>query len=261
MLDVHPPHGPTHTWKEFFIHLATIVIGLLIAVGLEQTVEYLHHRHQIAETRDALREERDANRVAYATDVSEFRRQNAALINNIAVLRYIQQHPNTPQAQLPGILVWHAIRGAYSDSVWRTAQQSNVTALMPQAEVRNYALLYARIGNAAKGFDMIWPAIVQARRYSIFDPDPTRLTPAQIEEEINLTQKLIDLHFTQAAALVQLGSTDPGFTPALKKEELNALMRIAETEADPDLAAAIAITNGRLPADSQLPIPQRRNVK
>jgi hypothetical protein len=34
MLDVHPPHNPTHTWRDFFIHIATIVIGLIIAVGL-----------------------------------------------------------------------------------------------------------------------------------------------------------------------------------------------------------------------------------
>jgi hypothetical protein len=39
MLDVHAPHEPIHTWKNFFIHLATISIGLLIAIGLEQTVE------------------------------------------------------------------------------------------------------------------------------------------------------------------------------------------------------------------------------
>ena len=39
MLDVHAPHETVHTWKGCFIHLATIVIGLLIAVGLEQMVE------------------------------------------------------------------------------------------------------------------------------------------------------------------------------------------------------------------------------
>ena len=46
MLDVHPPHHPTHGWRDFFIHIATITVGLLIAVGLEQTVETLHQRHQ-----------------------------------------------------------------------------------------------------------------------------------------------------------------------------------------------------------------------
>ena len=28
MLDVHAPHEVPHTWKGFFIHIATIVIGL-----------------------------------------------------------------------------------------------------------------------------------------------------------------------------------------------------------------------------------------
>lgn len=46
MLDVHPPHHAAHSWRDFFVHIATIVIGLLIAVGLEQTVEFVHHRHQ-----------------------------------------------------------------------------------------------------------------------------------------------------------------------------------------------------------------------
>jgi hypothetical protein len=52
MLDVHAPHESVHTWKDFFIHIATIVIGLLIAIGLEQTVEFFHHRHQVAEARE-----------------------------------------------------------------------------------------------------------------------------------------------------------------------------------------------------------------
>jgi inner membrane protein involved in colicin E2 resistance len=31
MLDVHPPHEAAHTWKDFLIHIATIVYGLLIS--------------------------------------------------------------------------------------------------------------------------------------------------------------------------------------------------------------------------------------
>jgi hypothetical protein len=34
MLEPRPPH----TWRDFFIHVATIFVGLLIAAGLEQTV-------------------------------------------------------------------------------------------------------------------------------------------------------------------------------------------------------------------------------
>jgi hypothetical protein len=37
MLDVHPPHHAASSWRDFFVHIATIVIGLCIAVGIEQT--------------------------------------------------------------------------------------------------------------------------------------------------------------------------------------------------------------------------------
>src|ERR1700727_1484957 len=46
MLDVHPAHHPAHSWRDFFVHIATICIGLLIAIGLEQSVEALHPRHK-----------------------------------------------------------------------------------------------------------------------------------------------------------------------------------------------------------------------
>jgi hypothetical protein len=50
MLDVHPPHTAVHGWKDFWIHLATISIGLLIAVSLEQSVEWLHPSASAAPT-------------------------------------------------------------------------------------------------------------------------------------------------------------------------------------------------------------------
>jgi hypothetical protein len=55
MLDVHPLHEPPYTWKGFFVHIATIVVGLVIAVGLEQTVLFFHHRHQIQQLEEQMR--------------------------------------------------------------------------------------------------------------------------------------------------------------------------------------------------------------
>jgi hypothetical protein len=46
MHEVHPPHEAVHTRRGFLLHIATIVIGLLIAVLLEQTVEFFHDRHE-----------------------------------------------------------------------------------------------------------------------------------------------------------------------------------------------------------------------
>src|SRR6201987_5542346 len=62
MTDVHPPHPAASTWRDFFIHIATIVIGLLIAIGLEQTVEFFHHRELANHAREMLTQENDLNR-------------------------------------------------------------------------------------------------------------------------------------------------------------------------------------------------------
>ena len=55
MIEVHAPHESVHTWKDILIHIGIITVGLLLAIGLEQTVEFFHHRHQVAETREALK--------------------------------------------------------------------------------------------------------------------------------------------------------------------------------------------------------------
>ena len=62
MIDVHPPHHAAATRREFFTHIATIVIGLLIAIGLEQSVEALHHHHQRHQFEADLRAEGVRNR-------------------------------------------------------------------------------------------------------------------------------------------------------------------------------------------------------
>ena len=54
MLDVHAPHEALHTWRGFFTHIAIIVVGLFIAVGLEQTVVLVEHRHQRAQLEEQM---------------------------------------------------------------------------------------------------------------------------------------------------------------------------------------------------------------
>lgn len=57
MIDIHPAHHAASTRRDFFIHIATIVLGIFIAIGLEQTVEYIHHVHQRHELEQNLRDE------------------------------------------------------------------------------------------------------------------------------------------------------------------------------------------------------------
>jgi hypothetical protein len=47
-MEFHPPAGPIHSLKDFFLHLGIVTIGILIALGLEQLVER-HHRAKVAD--------------------------------------------------------------------------------------------------------------------------------------------------------------------------------------------------------------------
>jgi len=56
-MDVHGVEGPLHSWKDFFLHLATITIGILIALSLEGILEWSHHRSLVREARESLNSE------------------------------------------------------------------------------------------------------------------------------------------------------------------------------------------------------------
>lgn len=61
MIDVDPPHASIETWRDILIHLAIIVTGILIAIGLEQTAEAIHHRHQCRDLEANMRAEAQHN--------------------------------------------------------------------------------------------------------------------------------------------------------------------------------------------------------
>jgi hypothetical protein len=71
MNEVHPPHEAVHSWKDVFIHIAIISVGLLIAIGLDEAVVEIHHRHQAHQLEESLRQESLANRDVVKTDITE----------------------------------------------------------------------------------------------------------------------------------------------------------------------------------------------
>lgn len=85
--------------------IATIVVGLLIAVGLEQMVEIVRHHRELAQVRGELSDERETNRKALAKETGCRRWEAVQLENNLMVLAYLQAHPGTPNENLPGDVV------------------------------------------------------------------------------------------------------------------------------------------------------------
>jgi type II secretory pathway pseudopilin PulG len=180
MLDVHPPHSPTHTWRDFLIHIATIVIGLLIAIGLEQTVEAIHHHREVSETREALKAEIGDNRKAFEQEARNWRWETTELQNNLDALEYLRQHPGTPDEKLPGVLFWAHSGVHFSHAAWDAAQSAGVSSLMPREEITEMEAYYRRIEAIAAADRNTWAAINDASRVEFSVSRLSTLTSAQI---------------------------------------------------------------------------------
>jgi hypothetical protein len=65
-MEIHRPKA-AHSWREFLVEIGTIVIGILIALGLEQSVDVVHEHQLAREAKDAINAEmqEDLDRVAY----------------------------------------------------------------------------------------------------------------------------------------------------------------------------------------------------
>ena len=104
MLDVHRPHEAVHMCESFAIHIAAITIGLLIAVGIEHSVDFVHHRHQLQEAQRALAVELEANGRVLNKNVQRKRKTAADMDADTALLRA----PKVPRTAIGPKLVYQA---------------------------------------------------------------------------------------------------------------------------------------------------------
>ena len=202
MLDVHPPHSPTHTWKDFFIHIATIVIGLLIAIGLEQTVEAIHHRHELQKAREELREEVQTNRRVNAKQLEYVHQVQAELNADMTLL--IAHRTNDGPLTVPLQFDWEFRRSP--SAAWDTNKQSGSLNLMPHPELAYYdyvstvcALVMDSAGQWQTSLEMAKAIANRARDGALSPQDTNELITAISDTQGKLarTERLIS--FAQGA--------------------------------------------------------------
>jgi hypothetical protein len=137
MLDVHPPHEAAHTWKDFLIHIATIVVGLLIAIGLEQTVEAIHHRREAGEARDSILRERSENIIVLQKNLQRLLADQKQFANNIDLLSSSATDAEIlPQLQYS----WYLTR--IHDAAWSDAKVNGSLALIPPSQIVTETYFY-----------------------------------------------------------------------------------------------------------------------
>jgi hypothetical protein len=144
MLDVHPPHKAIEGVGEFFLHLFTITVGLLIAVGIEAAVERHQHRELAAEARDTMTAEIRKNSINVADALKEIDQEQQKLKDNLDSVRKVQLNPSDPTSRNLHLDISFNTTGL-EDTGWRTAQVTGALAFMPYGESERYTSIY-RVG-------------------------------------------------------------------------------------------------------------------
>jgi hypothetical protein len=232
MLDIHPAHHAASTWKEFFIHIATIVLGLIIAVGLEQLVEHIHHRIELADARKALAIERKINISRFSAETDEFHRFVPILENNLAIFVYLRRHPGRPLPPSLGTLRWRIYIVGMTDSAWTAAQHSGVVDYMPQPEARKDSQLYRRLNSLTQAVSDAQAAVFECIRFRIVDPDPAHLSPEQLDRQIDLISRALFAYRNIAFIMVNTSEVIPDFTPSPSRSDLSAITHAQTVSAD-----------------------------
>lgn len=131
MIDVHPAPHAAHSWREFLIHIATIAIGLLLAIALEQTVEHFHHLHQRHRLEQVLHDESLLNRRIVAFNRQSIDQVRSSIRSNMTNLD-LNGKSFTPIAPT------HDTFLPFIDTAWVVARGNGALGLLPDQLSESY---------------------------------------------------------------------------------------------------------------------------
>jgi len=161
-MEVHAPDHGIHSWRDFFVHMGTVCLGLLLALGLEQVAEAVHESHQRAELREAL--DTDSRQAVLDAKRSElFSDQMIAwLTMRIGQVRTaIATGGEIPKVALPHPGDFDVV----VDPSFQAAKSSGLLALLPQQEVIAYSEADAVTTNVSEYYDRLVEARTSLQQF------------------------------------------------------------------------------------------------
>lgn len=138
-MDVHPPHGGIHSWRDFFVDLIVITLGLLIALGLEDIVEWGHNKHLVHTAEANLKAELIANRKTLADDLRVLNENQRQMESDLSILSTYKT-TNHASKELTFYWEWNSPASA----AWDTARNTGAVALMNYETAETYSDIYAQ---------------------------------------------------------------------------------------------------------------------
>ncbi len=143
-MEIHAPEGPTHSFKDFAIHIGIVTIGILIALSLEGLRETWREHKAVAEARESFDQELHVDQRFLTMEVAAVQKANDDLKRLEADLPVLS---NTPDELTKRVMDVKPGFYFFRTTAWESAVASGVLAHMSHEEVNRYADVYLSIKN------------------------------------------------------------------------------------------------------------------
>jgi hypothetical protein len=180
MIDVHAPEHPIHGVREFLIHLFTITVGLLIALGLENMVEWRHHVHLKHQAEETMRQEIRANQKDLQEVVAAVPREQESL-RQIETFLQARVAGKTPEVHS---LQTGMVQATPQNAAWQTAAATGALSFMDYDEVQRFSSAYELQAKFERFEDAALPPILGIMASLATTDKPETLTPTQAEDAL-----------------------------------------------------------------------------
>jgi hypothetical protein len=166
-----------HGFRDFLLHLITITIGLLIALGLEGCMEWQHHRTLVHEAEAGLSGEIGRNSRTVAALQQQIKDQQKQLDDDLATLAQMRAHPTTH-----GQLSFGFQMSSFDDVAWRTAQTTGAFTYMPYDDANTYSNIYDIQSHVFDAEQQVVEDVMRAASFPSTQSANWQPTSAQIDE-------------------------------------------------------------------------------
>jgi len=207
-MDIHKPK-PWHGSRELAKEIATIVVGVLIALAAEQAVDWLRWRYEIGEARKALGRE-----ITY----------------NVKALKIMDQQSACVTARAEALAAWASGTGprpagpvrmpllySLQTSTWDVSNASQAIAHFPLDLKLSYATLFSRFGNEREAITderAAWAQIIAVAN----QPKPDTEELRRVREAVGLAEVWEGRRISNSRNMIRLGTPlsmdGPGPLPA-----------------------------------------------
>jgi hypothetical protein len=205
-MDIHKPKA-AKSWREFAIEIGTIVVGILIALGLEQVAEAVRHRGEAREARETIR----AEIVTDITRVVSRQKAEPCVERRIAELEASLLHPDAEGRIAKLAWIGRAPRYAIESSRWAAASQSGRASLLTPDEQGRYGFLHTALAyfyDMENGEQAAWSKLRALEGIERLSPD-SQLTARMALQDA----EFYDASGRQVGGLILKRAADLGLKP------------------------------------------------